>query len=68
MLQCYNMRFGYVLPSLGILAAILLFLLFLSTACSLLASEDILVLPLDLRDLSSHKAATDQVLKTFGKV
>lgn len=37
-------------------------------ACSLLASEDILVLPLDLRDLSSHKAATDQVLKTFGKI
>lgn len=34
----------------------------------LLNTEDILVLPMDITDLNSHKSATDQVVNTFGKV
>lgn len=33
-----------------------------------LKGKDILVLPLDLTDISSHEAATKVVLQEFGKV
>ncbi|XP_075699727.1 dehydrogenase/reductase SDR family member 7 isoform X2 [Rhinoderma darwinii] len=39
-----------------------------SPEISSLEEKDILVVPLDLTDLSTHKAATDEVVKHFGRI
>lgn len=57
---------GWVLMRVAMISTIIFKCLYLENGN--LKGKDILVLPLDLKDTSSHEAATKAVVKEFGKV